>query len=859
MPRFAWAPGEFLDEGEFGWPDARTSPTSPVSIEIPSIADEQDDDASAVKNWSSVPPQPPCDGRVMGALLPASLIPRPRRAPPQLPPRERSPVACRPKKANGCPAASQEECASQLLRQALQSLVAMANERGSVAAADVAAVASACGSFVAEEHVLGNSSASSATAPIATVLAGEADEARAASSRAEATEAENQQLRAALAAAEARETELRSRLDAQSLERCQAVERADLLEAELRNARLTLADLQQQADSMREEIGRSLPLYETVNGLSIEIRSEPRIDGPLTGTRVRPGERFRVCETLVVQGMAGNPESIVTYLRLADGRGWLFDRKPGFGIMCECVNMAEVARWRGPPTQMVLPESSILSLLRCRDSIDEDLTAASTECSASLIRTPKSCTGARRSLPFSFPKVQRNFSRGETSPASSTISRSRSRAGSWVANTRTPSRTPPRTPLARSRSPLLASSRCSSVDPATALSQAESLFAEMLSIPGESISPSLGNSHSSKATTPATLHSAQAFDDSLNLVRLSQCSSATASTSTGTVTPAASTRHGTPSAPPRNSLIPLNGCMPNFPHASLESPRLKVARSFAAGAAEKAASQLRTAVPDASQVVGIAGAPFWTPRFHDAGHDGAANADSEIAGQDAKDPLAGPSTEDLRRQRSESVQTLAPSSPHRLQSASSMRTSLGSSTATTLPPATPPGCSVVDEEARMQLSCLATMVARAMGSTDGWVHDPPENLEHGKQELAAPASDQASGKPVNPAGTLPSPTLSSGGRSPRVSGGRTLVTALSPVRQLSCRQTPKSPAGECCGGSLALGVASPKAVSRSTQPHQNRRLIATSPAAGPRSRGNVSAVASRAQPACRSYSVPTHK
>ena len=63
--------------------------------------------------------------------------------------------------------------------------------------------------------------------------------------------------------------------------------------------------------------------------LSLAIRALPQVVGPRTGHYLRPGEVFCVAQELY-RGLEG-----VVYLRLADGRGWAFDRLPGVGVMCE--------------------------------------------------------------------------------------------------------------------------------------------------------------------------------------------------------------------------------------------------------------------------------------------------------------------------------------------------------------------------------------------------------------------------------------------------------------------------------------------------------------------------------------------
>lgn len=60
----------------------------------------------------------------------------------------------------------------------------------------------------------------------------------------------------------------------------------------------------------------------------LAIRTVPDIDGPRTGQMLMPGDVFRVCEER--EGPCG-----ILYLRLADGRGWAFNRKPGVGNMCK--------------------------------------------------------------------------------------------------------------------------------------------------------------------------------------------------------------------------------------------------------------------------------------------------------------------------------------------------------------------------------------------------------------------------------------------------------------------------------------------------------------------------------------------
>ncbi|CAJ1330391.1 unnamed protein product [Effrenium voratum] len=64
------------------------------------------------------------------------------------------------------------------------------------------------------------------------------------------------------------------------------------------------------------------------DGRHLDIRSEPNIDGARSLNCLGAGDVF--CVIQEKQGPGG-----VLYLELADGRGWVFDHKPGFGNMCQ--------------------------------------------------------------------------------------------------------------------------------------------------------------------------------------------------------------------------------------------------------------------------------------------------------------------------------------------------------------------------------------------------------------------------------------------------------------------------------------------------------------------------------------------
>eukprot|EP00931_Biecheleriopsis_adriatica_P053302 TRINITY_DN31182_c0_g2_i1.p1 TRINITY_DN31182_c0_g2~~TRINITY_DN31182_c0_g2_i1.p1 ORF type:complete len:501 (+),score=107.18 TRINITY_DN31182_c0_g2_i1:29-1504(+) len=68
--------------------------------------------------------------------------------------------------------------------------------------------------------------------------------------------------------------------------------------------------------------------YNPPDGRHMDIRAEPNIEGRRSDKCLAAGEIF--CVSQEMQGPQG-----VLYLEIADGRGWVFDHKPGFGPMCE--------------------------------------------------------------------------------------------------------------------------------------------------------------------------------------------------------------------------------------------------------------------------------------------------------------------------------------------------------------------------------------------------------------------------------------------------------------------------------------------------------------------------------------------
>lgn len=75
-----------------------------------------------------------------------------------------------------------------------------------------------------------------------------------------------------------------------------------------------------------------------ITDLHMDLRKEPFVNGKRVPKHLNPGEEFLVEREQ--KGAEG-----ITYLKLADGRGWAFDWKPGVGKMCERRYAAEEEQW----------------------------------------------------------------------------------------------------------------------------------------------------------------------------------------------------------------------------------------------------------------------------------------------------------------------------------------------------------------------------------------------------------------------------------------------------------------------------------------------------------------------------------
>ena len=77
-------------------------------------------------------------------------------------------------------------------------------------------------------------------------------------------------------------------------------------------------------------------VYAPVNSYPVQLRCGPQISSAPTGAVLSAGEAF--CTSAEERGSDG-----VLYLKLADGRGWAFETKPGVGTMCVRPSASEEA------------------------------------------------------------------------------------------------------------------------------------------------------------------------------------------------------------------------------------------------------------------------------------------------------------------------------------------------------------------------------------------------------------------------------------------------------------------------------------------------------------------------------------
>jgi len=70
--------------------------------------------------------------------------------------------------------------------------------------------------------------------------------------------------------------------------------------------------------------------YQPANGAPMAIRKYPNIDGERTAHKMQPEETFEVDEVVI-----GDRDNNLLLLKLTDGRGWVFNKHPDIGPLCD--------------------------------------------------------------------------------------------------------------------------------------------------------------------------------------------------------------------------------------------------------------------------------------------------------------------------------------------------------------------------------------------------------------------------------------------------------------------------------------------------------------------------------------------
>jgi len=130
-------------------------------------------------------------------------------------------------------------------------------------------------------------------------------------------------------------------------------------------------------------------LYRPCNGKMVDIRCAPAITAPTVGRRLLVGEAFDV--SLEKPGVGGE----VTFLQLADGRGWVFDHLPGVGSMCVRANSNEVGN-SGPTTNEELQLSTPVGVLERLEEGEERPLRRGAEAVATLTKGEHSVVQQRK-------------------------------------------------------------------------------------------------------------------------------------------------------------------------------------------------------------------------------------------------------------------------------------------------------------------------------------------------------------------------------------------------------------------------------------------------------------------------------
>jgi len=86
------------------------------------------------------------------------------------------------------------------------------------------------------------------------------------------------------------------------------------------------------AELLCRRIVEEMWVYQPANGLPMSVRKYPEVNGEKTEDKIHPGTQFDVDEIVI-----GDRDQNFLFLKLGNGRGWLFNKHPEIGMLCDRV------------------------------------------------------------------------------------------------------------------------------------------------------------------------------------------------------------------------------------------------------------------------------------------------------------------------------------------------------------------------------------------------------------------------------------------------------------------------------------------------------------------------------------------
>ena len=113
----------------------------------------------------------------------------------------------------------------------------------------------------------------------------------------------------------------------------QAFSGSSILFLKLEDGRGWVYDQQvDDGEQLCKRIVEEMWVYHPANGAPMAIRTHPEIYGEQTAHKLHPDEEFKVDEVVI-----GDRDHNILFLKLQDGRGWVFNNHPEVGGLCDRV------------------------------------------------------------------------------------------------------------------------------------------------------------------------------------------------------------------------------------------------------------------------------------------------------------------------------------------------------------------------------------------------------------------------------------------------------------------------------------------------------------------------------------------